>query len=592
MAQRALAKKCRALFRLRSGDVYLPVVKLFPAGAVILLFLGAALGVGCQRQPAELPATIPETAGQTAVSPPITPLPTKTPPPLPTIALTRTPIPTPTASPTPAPRRIGAEAAVPASLAAAAQAWAAGLPNAVWEETQPDLSLQINQGEPVAAWVYAVAAPFATIPDEISLAALQAAWNAGELTLDAETSAVFTALWGEPAQANTIVPAAGLVDSLWAAQEDFYNPALTILPFDQLSPKLKVLRVDGAAPIDANFDPAAYPLTVSIGLAGEEAATLAAAWSGPATNRDEAKITTVAMTGPAGMRRAVADRMEKYGLTYVAEESGPVLQAADIAHMSNEDPFAPDCPLPDPNNSDNVCNRAEYFELVKWMGIDVMEVTGNHLADWGLDALNFTLDLYEEGGLMIFGGGRDLAAAQRPLTLEHNGNRIAFVGCNPVGPAYVWAKPDRPGTLPCGDYSDFLAQIRQLKEDGYLVIATLQYLEDYRYGVGSQQRYDFQALAEAGATVVSGSQGHHPQGFSFAYDSFIHYGVGNLLADQMWSLPTRQSFIDTYLFYDGRLLNVDLWTGLNVDYGRLRQMTPEERQDLLQSVFEASDLVD
>ncbi|HID50858.1 MAG TPA: hypothetical protein EYP41_02330 [Anaerolineae bacterium] len=65
--------------------------------------------------------------------------------------------------------------------------------------------------------------------------------------------------------------------------------------------------------------------------------------------------------------------------------------------------------------------------------------------------------------------------------------------------------------------------------------------------------------------------------------------MGNLLADQMWSLPTSQTFIDTYLFYDGRLLNVDLWTGLNVDYGRLRQMTPEERQDLLQSVFEASD---
>ena len=553
---------------------------------LLLLLLGAALAVGCQSQPPAAPTIVPEAVSETAVSP-TAPLPTKTPPPLPTDAPTA--VPTLIPSPTPSPLRIGADTAVPAALIAAAQDWTAVQPNAVWDNEQPDLALQINRGKPIAEWVYAVAAPFATIPDEISLEAVQTAWNQGELTLDAETEVVFTALWGEPAQPNVVVPAADLVDSLWAAQEDFNTPVLTILPFDQLSPQLKVLRVDGAAPIDVDFDPAAYPLTVPIGLAGEGAGVLAAAWDGPVTNRDAAKITTVAMTGPAGMRRAVADRMEKYGLTYVAEESGPVLQAVDIAHMSDEDPFAPDCPLPDPNNSENVCNRAEYFELVKWMGIDVMEMTGNHLADWGLDALNFTIDLYEEAGLMTFGGGRNLEAAQRPLTLEHNGNRIAFVGCNPIGPEYDWATPDRPGSLPCGDYSDILAQIRQLKEDGYLVIATLQFLEEYQYGVRSQQRHDFQALAEAGATVVSGSQGHHPQGFSFAYDSFIHYGVGNLLADQMWSLPTRQSFIDTYLFYDGRLLNVDLWTGLNVDYGRLRQMTPEERRHLLQSVFEASD---
>lgn len=551
-------------------------------GRFFFLLVVLLLGAGCQNQSAPAPPISPEAPQKTAV--PVTALPpafTSTPPP------TATAVPSPVPSSTPQLLHVGAATAVPAALVQAAQTWVDAQPSAIWDNQQPDLTLQINQGEPVAQWVYAVAAPFATIPDTISLAALQTAWNQGELTLDAETDAVLTAFWGAPTQANTIVRTPDLVEKLWAEQEDYSTPALTILPFDQLSPRLKVLRVDGTAPIDVNFDPAAYSLTIPIGLAGE-AAALAAAWDGPATNRDPAKITTVAMTGPAGMRRAVADRMEKYGLTYVAEESGPVLQAVDIAHMSDEDPFAPDCPMPDPNNSENVCNRAEYFELVKWMGIDVMEMTGNHLADWGLDALNFTIDLYEEAGLMTFGGGRNLAAAERPLTLEHNGNRIAFVGCNPVGPAYVWATPDRPGTRPCGDYSEILAQIRQLKEEGYLVIATLQYLEEYQYGVRTQQQHDFQALAEAGAVVVSGSQGHHPQGFSFAHDSFIHYGIGNLLADQMWSLPTRQTFIDTYLFYDGRLLNVDLWTGLNVDYGRLRQMTPEERQELLQAVFAAS----
>jgi poly-gamma-glutamate synthesis protein (capsule biosynthesis protein) len=103
------------------------------------------------------------------------------------------------------------------------------------------------------------------------------------------------------------------------------------------------------------------------------------------------------------------------------------------------------------------------------------------------------------------------------------------------------------------------------------------------------QRTDFHNLAAAGATAVSGSHGHHPQGFSFFADSFIHYGLGNLLADQMFSLPTRQTFIDIYTVYDGRLISVELWTGLIEDYARQRLMTAEERQDLLRTVFGVSD---
>jgi poly-gamma-glutamate synthesis protein (capsule biosynthesis protein) len=392
-----------------------------------------------------------------------------------------------------------------------------------------------------------------------------------------------------PEAANLVVSPADLVDTVWERQTSPDQPVLAVLPFEQLEHRLKVLRVDGSSPIDMSFDPASYPLTIPFGLEGEAAAQVQSAWNGPVTNRDDGRITHIVMTGPAGMRRAVAERMDRYGFHYPGEETGPILQAADIAHMSNENAFATDCPPADALDSDNVCNRDEYFELMTWMSIDVTEMTGNHLNDWGTDALLHTFDLYEENGIQTFGGGRDLADAARPLLMEHNGNKIAFIGCNPTGPEYDWAEPERPGSRPCGDYSDIYTQIRQLDDDGYLVIATLQYLEDYQYEVLGPQRQAFQALAEAGATAVSGSHGHHPQGFSFHEGAFIHYGIGNLLADQMWSLGSRQSFLDVYTVMDGRLLNVDLWTGLNEDYARLRQMTPAERQALLEAVFAASD---
>jgi poly-gamma-glutamate capsule biosynthesis protein CapA/YwtB (metallophosphatase superfamily) len=244
--------------------------------------------------------------------------------------------------------------------------------------------------------------------------------------------------------------------------------------------------------------------------------------------------------------------------------------------------------MPDPYDSVNVCNRDEYVELMVWMGINVNEMTGNHLNDWGVAALRHTFDLYDAHGIQTYGGGRDLEHARQPLLIEHNGNRLAFVGCNPVGPAFGWAREEYPGALPCGDYGEMKAEISRLDREGYLVIATVQYLEDYQYRVLQPQRRDFDALAGAGAAIVSGSHAHHPQGFAFPHGRFVHYGLGNLLADQMWSLGSRQMFIDTYLVYDGRLLNVDLWTGINEDYARVRRMTDAERRELLQTVFDYS----
>ena len=82
---------------------------------------------------------------------------------------------------------------------------------------------------------------------------------------------------------------------------------------------------------------------------------------------------------------------------------------------------------------------------------------------------------------------------------------------------------------------------------------------------------------------------HHAiNSFVFDNGAFIHYGLGNLFFDQMDMLATRQTFVDTYVIYDGRLLSVELWTGLIENWARPRLMTPEERADLLQTVFAAS----
>jgi hypothetical protein len=555
---------------------------------ILLLLVILAWGVACQAADggsAVLPTLIPTAVPLSEESLPRPP----TPPVTPASALASL---LPTAVPaTPDPNapvwRVGATTAVPAELQQQAQAVAAAHPHQFrWVGlNEADVRLELDGAQPLARWLYVVAAPFNTIQDGVTLAEVQTAWQTQNppLIVTPETAVWLNQRWGEGRPQT----APDVIDAVWQTA-----PAWTILPFHHLTPRLKVLALDEANPLAADFAAGTFPLWAGYGLSGEAAAVAALqnAWTQPTSNYRPDEITRIAMTGVTALVRATAYQMEINGIDYPGTGVAPVLQAADIAHISNEVSFAPDCSYPNPIGGTSFCSRPQYFELLQGLEIDVVELTGNHLNDYGADKLLYTLDMYEKAGMATFGGGRDLAHAAEPALFEHNGNRIAFVGCNPVGPAFAWATETRAGSRPCDE--GFEAQIGQLAAEGYLVMATLQYHEYYHYAATPQQKVDFLALVEAGATAVSGSQAHHAQGFALprAYPgSFIHYGPGNLFFDQMQMLGTRQAFVATYVVLNSRLLTVELWTGLIENYARPRPMTVDERAAALRAVFQASD---
>jgi poly-gamma-glutamate synthesis protein (capsule biosynthesis protein) len=457
------------------------------------------------------------------------------------------------------------------------------------EENGEQVRLEVGGEVPLADWFYAPAAPFATTADNISMSDIMQGWNTGEsnlgrLILDNTTSAVFSQIWGPPSPSVQVVEDGTLIDSLWAGR-----PSWTLIAFDELVPGLKVLTLDDQSLLDPELDISQYPLSIPIGLNGSGRAvqSVLTAWGDVSSNRNPDLITRVSMTGVTALSRATAYQMELRGITTPGLVVGPVLEDADIAHISHEVSFVEDCPYPNPIGDPIFCARDEYLELLTSIGADVIELTGNHLNDWGAEYSARSIDMYEAARMHTFGGGRNLEEAEQPLLLEINGSKIAFVGCNPVGPAGDWADTSRSGSRPC-DYDALYQQIRELKEAGYLVIATLQYAEYYSYAAPPNQTADFRALIDAGADAVSGSQGHHAQGFDLYKGGFIHYGLGNLFFDQMDMLGTRQSFIDTYVINDGKLISVELFTSLIEDWCCPRAMTAEERVDLLETVFEAS----
>ena len=159
------------------------------------------------------------------------------------------------------------------------------------------------------------------------------------LLMDEETRTVLSAWWGEPADgAVQVLPAETLVDTAWAQR-----PAWAIVPFEALEPRWKVLSVDGISPLSRDFDPASYALSVPFALTTPPGLY---DWSLPAGNRDPNQLTIVDMTGVTALVRGTALWMERYGITYPAQDIGSLLASADITHINNEVPFHAGLPLP------------------------------------------------------------------------------------------------------------------------------------------------------------------------------------------------------------------------------------------------------
>jgi poly-gamma-glutamate synthesis protein (capsule biosynthesis protein) len=307
-------------------------------------------------------------------------------------------------------------------------------------------------------------------------------------------------------------------------------------------------------------------------------------------------MTVLAMTGVTALVRGTADRMEKNGILYPDVNIRDVLRSADVTHISNEVSFDPDCPTPNLyTTSLRFCSDPRYINLLEDVGTKVVELTGNHLLDYGPADMLATLDMYTQRGWSYYGGGKDLVDSQKFITIDDHGNKLAFLGCNPAGPASDWATADSPGSAPC-DYAAMDANIALLRSAGYLPIVTLQYHEYTTQVPTDYEQKDFRNLAAAGAIIVSGSQAHVPQAMEFYNGSFIHYGLGNLFFDQM-SLPlsngtrtdaSRNEFVDRYVFSAGKLISIELLTYRLEDYSQPRPMTPAEREQFLKDIFGSS----
>jgi hypothetical protein len=439
-------------------------------------------------------------------------------------------------------------------------------------------------------WIYALTARFPTVEDGISMAQIKLIWNGDQtehvLILAPETLAIFSMLWGAPSgNAVQVLPRDNLLKTAWDQSNTY-----ALIPFEEIEPRWKVLRLDGMSPLDKKLDERLYPLKIGVAVSAQGSSKDGLGLVNlPPSNRESEKIISLAMTGVTALVRGTARMMNERGVLFPAQDIGALLSSADLTHISNEVSFNQDCPPDRAASPESVfCSAPEYIKLLEAVGTDIVELTGNHNLDRGAPAYRYTYEQYQKRGWQTFGGGLDLEAAKQGLVVERGDTRLVFMGCNWAGPDFAWASANQPGAAPC-DMDWMLKEVARFRGEGYLPIVTFQAYETEDYMPAPMQHpSDYSRMAAAGAVIVSGSQAHFPQGFKFEEANFIHYGLGNLFFDQMQPPATRKAFIDRHIFYGNKYIGIELITIKLEDAARPRLMSAEERAVFLARVFDAS----
>ena len=350
-----------------------------------------------------------------------------------------------------------------------------------------------------------------------------------------------------------------LFDSNFASSHGF-----EIIPFSDLDFSKKLLSINNKYYLDDFNEGAVYRIVKfdSEKFGDEIEPLIASAMKKDFPSSDE--VLTFAQTGVTALSRGMNTKLKSVGgdATYFAGQIGPYLSKFDITHTSNESSFT------DYATGDNICSDKRFINTLTAIGLDVVELTGNHNQDCGNQAALDTIDTYEANNIKIVGGGRNAEEAKKPLELNGKGTNITMLGFNQsTGGA---TRGNTPGANQY--YEDVAAaQIREAKDRGDLVIVDVQYYECAAYAseyedpicdranssAGDQIGF-FRHLIDLGADVVVGTSAHQAQTYELYGDGVIYYGLGNLFFDQVWWPGTTRSLILAHYFYDGKLLQTKL----------------------------------
>ena len=258
---------------------------------------------------------------------------------------------------------------------------------------------------------------------------------------------------------------------------------------------------------------------------------------------------------PASRLQALPHLPGIWATDWLIENILPAVKGSDFLHISNEVSAMDNCQYVP---GMRFCMKTAHLETFKKLGVNIVELTGNHNLDYGKDAYIKTYKWYQTNDMKIFGGGLSPQQAYEPLILSlKDGSKIAMIGFNESCPVNECAgrRGNQVGAAPYDSLrvKESLEKLKQNKEISY-IIASVQFNETDSYAPTKSQAKITKYLIDWGADFVYGSQAHQVQQVEFYKGKAIFHGFGNFLFDQIHRVGVRQGFFLHTYFYKGKIV--------------------------------------
>lgn len=347
--------------------------------------------------------------------------------------------------------------------------------------------------------------------------------------------------------------------------ELFSNEAtdFSLINFDDLTFKQHLLKLNNEYYLNSFEKGAVFTIIKfeSEKYAEEIAPLIGDSFNTEAPSKDT--VLTFAQTGVTALSRGMNKKL--YGIgdaKYFAAGIKDFLSGFDLTHTSNESSFT------NYANGSNICSDPRFIDTLTEIGLDIVELTGNHNQDCGDDAARGTIDTYIANNIQMVGGGKTATDAAKPLLINQKENGITFLAYNlsTGGATY----DDTPGANQYYE-ENIVSEINAAKERGDTIIVDVQYYEcssyDYTYENATCDRANssagdqiglFRHIIDLGADIVVGTSAHQAQTYEQYGNGVIYYGLGNLFFDQIWWPGTTRSLVLGHYFYKGKLLQTKL----------------------------------
>lgn len=253
---------------------------------------------------------------------------------------------------------------------------------------------------------------------------------------------------------------------------------------------------------------------------------------------------TLTAVGDVMLDNLTSKRLRHYDPEYPFAVIAPVLKEGDLVLANLE------CPLSLRGKAVSkrytFCADPSTIEALTASGISLVSLANNHILDYGVDALEDTLELLEERGIAYVGAGRNEAEARKGASLEINGVKtavLAYSGVFQHGYPAWRAGPDKPGTLFYPEKEQFIADIEKARRWADVVIVSLHWGDEYTYQVNEEQMETGRLAVDSGADLVLGHHSHTPQGIEIYKGKPIVYSLGNFLFYPFQRTYCNESFI-------------------------------------------------